>query len=316
MALSAAATHRILLPLEAGLTALAAWGLHRIAGTSGLLLGLALPVLWRGVFILASLLITRAEGSATPWRELGLGRFLRMGTVEYGHYVANQWRMAFPPLANPRLPGKARRPLVLLLHGWSCNAGYFGPFPARLAAMGVETRARSLANAAEAIGPMARELADWIDETAARESGRPLILVCVSMGGLVARRALADRPDLPIAELITIGTPHAGTLWAYAAQGAAGLEMRPGSAFLKELDRAGPTPVPVTAIWSADDNMVVPGRSALLAGARDVSLPGVAHLSQCFAPETEAAVMAAVDRQEAAEIPYPAFNRSATKGAK
>jgi pimeloyl-ACP methyl ester carboxylesterase len=311
MALSAATTHRLLLPLEAGLTVLAAFGLERLMGIAGLWFGLALPAIWRGALILASLLITRAEGNATPWRELGFRRFLRMAAAEYGHYVANQRRMAFPPRADPRVVGEARRPLVLLLHGWSCNAGYFGPFPARLAARGVETRARSLANAAEAIRPMARELALWIDETAAREPGRPLILVGVSMGGLVARRALVDRPDLPLAELITVGTPHAGTLWAYAAQGAAGKEMRPGSAFLNKLDRAGPSPVPVTAIWSPDDNMVVPGRSARLIGARHIMLPGVAHLSQCFAPETEAAVMDAVARADAQPLSF-----SATTGAK
>jgi pimeloyl-ACP methyl ester carboxylesterase len=311
MALSAATTHRILLPLEAVLSLAATWGLERLMGAPGLVLGLTLPAIWRGVFILASLLITRAEGNATPWRELGLRKFLRMGAIEYGHYVANQWRMAFPSRSRPRLTGKVRKPLVLLLHGWSCNAGFFGPFPARLAAKGVETRARSLNDAAGGIGLMARELACWIDETAASEPGRPLILVGVSMGGLVARRALADRPDLPLTELITIGTPHAGTLWAYAARGAAGTEMRPGSAFLKELDRAGPTPVPVTAIWSPDDNMVVPGRSAILPGARDISLPGVAHLSQCFAPETEAAILDAATRAEAQPLSF-----SATTGAK
>ncbi|MGL5115206.1 MAG: esterase/lipase family protein [Beijerinckiaceae bacterium] len=316
MALSAAATHRILLPVEAALTGLAAFGLNRLWGAPGLALGLALPLLWRAVFILCSLTFTRLAGGATPWRELGLRRFLLMAADEYGHYVSNQWRMAFPPASSQAVKGDKRQPLVLLLHGWSCNAGYFGPLPRRLAAKGIETRARSLADAAGPIQPMADELGRWVMETAAAEPDRPLVLLAVSMGGLVARRMLADRPELPVATLITVGTPHAGTLWAYAAQGPAALEMRPGSPFLKALDAAGPTRIPVVAIWSADDNMVVPGKAARLAGAREIALPGVAHLSQCFAPETEQAVQEAVASVEGTEGRYLPRSRSATTGAK
>jgi pimeloyl-ACP methyl ester carboxylesterase len=41
---------------------------------------------------------------------------------------------------------------------------------------------------------------------------RSVALLAHSMGGLVARAALAQRGDLPVARVITLGTPHEGTL--------------------------------------------------------------------------------------------------------
>lgn len=54
----------------------------------------------------------------------------------------------------------------------------------------------------------AAELAKYI----ATFPRRDISLVAHSMGGLVARAALAQRPALPVSRIITLGTPHAGSV--------------------------------------------------------------------------------------------------------
>lgn len=67
--------------------------------------------------------------------------------------------------------------------------------------------------------------------------------VGISMGGLVARLAAAcpdnGFPRLPIARLFTLATPHQGAKLArYIALDRAARDMRPGSVFLEDLERA------------------------------------------------------------------------------
>ncbi len=72
----------------------------------------------------------------------------------------------------------------------------------------------------------------------------PVDIVALSMGGLVARRAAMEDPDLAgprlrIARLFTLGTPHQGAkLAALVRVDEASREMRPGSAWLARLDAA------------------------------------------------------------------------------
>jgi pimeloyl-ACP methyl ester carboxylesterase len=68
-------------------------------------------------------------------------------------------------------------------------------------------------------------------------------VVGISMGGLVARLAAAcpnnGTPPLKIARLFTLATPHRGAILArYIAIDRAARQMRPGSAFLDDLEKA------------------------------------------------------------------------------
>ena len=79
--------------------------------------------------------------------------------------------------------------------------------------------------------------------------------------------------------LVTIGTPHHGSLLAYSFPGTCLAQMHPGNPWLVALNRneAAPAPVPITSIWSRHDNMVVPQASSVLACAENIALIGVAH---------------------------------------
>ncbi len=55
--------------------------------------------------------------------------------------------------------------------------------------------------------------------------------------------------------------------------------MRPGNAWLAELNRdeAKPCPVPITSIWSRHDSLVAPQASGELTCAENVAVVGVGH---------------------------------------
>lgn len=89
----------------------------------------------------------------------------------------------------------------------------------------------------------------------------PFQVVAYSMGGLVLREALRERPDLPLTGAVFLHTPHQGTWMAHAVGLPAVRQMRPGSTFLRRL-AAAPWAVPTLAVWCPGDLIVVPGWNA------------------------------------------------------
>lgn len=115
---------------------------------------------------------------------------------------------------------------------------------------------------------------------AARRSGCPAVdVVGHSRGGLAARDYIRNLGGGPrVAHLVTLGTPHHGTWSSRGCPGCGCREMRPGSAYLEQLNAGDETPGPTayTSIYSRQDG-VVPARSSWLEGARNVEMRGVTH---------------------------------------
>jgi pimeloyl-ACP methyl ester carboxylesterase len=126
-----------------------------------------------------------------------------------------------------------------------------------------------------------------------RETGEARVdLVAHSLGGLVAMEYLEDAGPAHVRRLVTIASPHAGIAWRGPMLGAAGSQMRLGSAFL--LERASRVvSVPCLSIYSSHDNVVHPPTTSMLAtrGARDHAVANVGHLSILFDPEVVRAVV-------------------------
>ena len=106
-----------------------------------------------------------------------------------------------------------------------------------------------------------------------------------SLGGLLARYHLQRQGgDQHIASLVTLGTPHQGSLLAHLLPTPLVRQLRPGSAVLQEL--AGPAPgvrTPVTAVYSDMDQVVIPTSAGRCdhpdLQARNVLVRGVGHMS-------------------------------------
>ncbi len=88
----------------------------------------------------------------------------------------------------------------------------------------------------------------------------PVNLVGYSMGGLVVREALRQTPGLKVRRVALLNSPNYGSAAACLLPLSACREMRPGSAFLKQLN-AAPWTYPTLATWCPYDLMVIPGSS-------------------------------------------------------
>lgn len=194
-----------------------------------------------------------------------------------GRMALEPWREV-PDRAADSFPA-ALHP-VLLVHGFGCSGAVWRPLLAKLRAAGVgPVRAVSLEPPFAGLESFSAKLLGEL-EALGRGGGHPITIVAHSMGGLVARAALRSaRPGL-IGRIITLGAPHHGTALACWFPCRNARQMCPGSGWLENLNacQEGRLGIPVTTLYSLEDNYIVPARSARLDGARAVELQGIGHL--------------------------------------
>jgi predicted alpha/beta hydrolase family esterase len=234
-------------------------------------------VLMRGVNRRAGIVNdTPAQGLRAWW-----GEVLSAPRVFY-------WRQPFFSGRWPdRLAGRGRG--VLLIHGYVCNRGVWNRWLRGLQQRSVPVVALTLEPCRGDIGGHV----DAVERAVAAlhaATGQAPVLVAHSMGGLVARCWRAAQPGnaARVHHLLTLGTPHHGTFLARWGLDAATRQMRPDSAWLRQLaTREAALPAtPTTCFYSHSDHIVYPPPRAVLAGAAQRRLVGVAHvhLVECGEP--------------------------------
>ena len=187
---------------------------------------------------------------------------------------------------------------VILAHGYFSNRGYFGALAEALDARGAGlVFTPNLSAAFATIEAYADELHHEIERIAAGTRRPQVVLVCHSMGGLGARAYLCEHGAARVRKLVTIASPHFGTVHARFGGGANARQMHRGSKFLgalceKEGER-GPA-CGVTSIYSPHDNLVAPQETSRLAWAKNIAIPGRGHIDILSAPEVIAIVLAEV----------------------
>jgi triacylglycerol esterase/lipase EstA (alpha/beta hydrolase family) len=178
-----------------------------------------------------------------------------------------------PPAAPAVLP-------VLLLHGVGCNAGVWTGLRRHLEEQALgPVYALSYGPPLAAIDSFAPQVAAKIAQIRAATGAAQVVLVCHSMGGLVARAYLRKYGGAEVRRLITVGTPHAGSMHAWMMNGMALADMRPHSRFLADINASADhvDGVPVVSLWSWHDSMVTPQTSSHLEWAENVVFAGIAH---------------------------------------
>ena len=109
-----------------------------------------------------------------------------------------------------------------------------------------------------------------------------------SLGGLLARYHVQRQGgDRHIDSLVTLGTPHQGSLLAHLLPTPLVRQLRPGSAVLRELAEPAPgVRTSITAVYSDLDQVVVPTSAGRCdhpdLRARNVLVRGVGHMSLPF----------------------------------
>lgn len=255
------------------------------AVAGALVLACITPIVLAIEFVL--LAVVARSDQAVPrarWSQLArawLGEVGQMIRVFAGR-MAWRWR-AQPDYLDASCAGRAG---VVLIHGFVCNRGFWTPWMQAL-------RARGHAHVAVNLEPVFGSIDDYapIVEAAVRQvaecTGRPPVLVCHSMGGLVARAWLRMAADAGRVErVITIGSPHRGTWLGRFSSMPNGRQMRHDGDWTLELARAerAATLPPFTCWYSNCDNIVFPPSTATLPGADNHLRVGLAHVELAFDP--------------------------------
>jgi pimeloyl-ACP methyl ester carboxylesterase len=182
-------------------------------------------------------------------------------------------------------PLAARTP-VLLVHGLVDNRSIF-------AVMRRSLRRRGFASVCSwnyspllrDVGQAARDLGAHIERICAQTGHDRVHVVGHSLGGLIARYYVQRQGgDRRVDSLVTLGTPHGGSVLAHALPTPLVRQLRPGSPVLRELaepvDRCDTR---ITAVYSDLDQLVLPTSAGRCdhpdLGARNLLFRGVGHMS-------------------------------------
>lgn len=181
---------------------------------------------------------------------------------------------------------------ILFVHGYASNAGLWYPLLKYLTKFGVSRMYTvTLAPLYLDIPSLALQLANKVGQVLKETQSEKVILVCHSMGGLVARAFIKWKGgDSSVAKLLTLGSPHHGTeisksIMARVFYGACVDDMIPGSDFLQALgpieESNGQGRIPVVSIFSHQDLLITPQSSSYLEGknVESHSFFGVGHLA-------------------------------------
>lgn len=203
------------------------------------------------------------------------------------------WCQTFREHALPDVPRVPGRRGIVFIHGYLCNRALWLPWFERL-------RGHDVPYVSVSLEPVFASIDDYVEQVEAavrcieRATGLAPLLVCHSMGGLVARAWLRWQATLDtgspgrgedrVPHVITIGTPHHGTWAAAAASTPNGRQMRRDSDWLRELARSE-TPERrrrFTCFYSHCDSIVFPASTAVLPDAQCHHVRARAHVELLY----------------------------------
>ena len=192
-------------------------------------------------------------------------------------------------------------PPVLIVPGFLGPAFLLAPLAFFLRAHGRRVKVLNTFPALGGVEPHARRVAAAVDALLAETGAERVDYVAHSMGGLAARyyiRHLGGASKLR--RLVTIATPHRGTMWALLRVTRSARDMHPEGPFIaalgEEEEIAGIRCTNIRAGW---DQMVWPREAGVWgAHARDHELPMAEHWAIQVDPRALALVLAALEAPE------------------
>ena len=252
---------------------------------------LGLPVLYFGIVLALCLLYFAIAWVFRARRphdvRIGIRATLRLIWREYMALVGAAPRMMlYGALVRDPAPARVDVPIILL-HGVLCNAGVWVRMCRALTRRGVSgLYSLSYGPPLASIDDFADQLAQKIDRVRAETGAATVMIVAHSMGGLVVRAYIRRHGSGKLARVLTIGSPHHGSMHAWLMLGTSLGQLRPGNAWLASLNREPlDAALRFVSLWSWHDSMVAPQTSAELPGAVDVAMIGIGHNALLGEPE-------------------------------
>jgi len=198
---------------------------------------------------------------------------------------------------------------ILLLHGFLSTPGIFSSLAGRLRRWGYCAHGVDLGGVfgrynARPIEHIARMIAEQVEELADDHGCERIDVIGHSEGGIGGRYYVQRlNGSRRVSHLVTLGTPHRGTRWAYVGYVFGQLlpslpQMAPGSSLLRDLsDESFPIGVHLTSIYSRQDPFCPPSSCRLQthhgAHLKNVEVARGGHLAFLFS-----ATMSSIIRRE------------------
>jgi predicted alpha/beta hydrolase family esterase len=208
--------------------------------------------------------------------------------------IDQAWRADFPERPLVRDPS---RPTVLLIHGYMCNRATWRhwlmdgiPSHWNVATVNLEPVFAPVNRYAEVVDAA-------VEDLRAATGAERITLVCHSMGGLAARSYLRRHGHHAVQRVVTIDTPHHGTVFATLGHGPNARQMRNACEFVRQLAQDD-EPVEFVCFASQHDNLIVPRDNQVLAGVEAVWFEKTGHLAMTASDAVLKKVIEVVERPE------------------
>ncbi len=175
------------------------------------------------------------------------------------------------------------QPPVILIHGYMMRGGVLWPMMRYLKRKGFKrVFLFTYSPLWRDIPHFAEQLAQKVNEITRRCETDHVDLIGHSMGGLVARYYINFLGgEEKVERLITLGTPHHGTILGALSSFISGAQMRPQSKFLSRLAENDNIleAVKVCSIYSDFDQIIIPWESSVLEGKNRINrkVPDLGH---------------------------------------
>ncbi len=236
------------------------------------------------------------------WRALAkheLGtRPVRSTMAEWAMSVAIS---ALRPVGFLRLPGAATRGPrpIIVLHGYAMNRANYLPLAFRMSRAGLGPIFGFEYWTLGRVAAGARQLGWFVDEVLAATGADAVDIIGHSMGGVVGRYyvSLAGGDGL-VRNLITLGSPHAGTDVSGLGIGHPTRELLLGSKLVTRLAAAPPPrDTRLTVIWSRADALVPGAKQKPVPGAEIILYDDLGHVALLGSRRVAAEVIARLRRE-------------------
>jgi len=187
------------------------------------------------------------------------------------------WRSGFP---EPPLAHDPQRPALLLIAGFMCNRAAWRPLLDSGLLRDFNVATVNLEPIFGDIDAYADVVHRAVERLRAATGAARVMLVGHSMGGLASRVYLRRHGDAHVARIVTLASPHHGTIFGRLGHSRNARQMAKGSRFIEQVaahDRGRWSRF--TTVATRDDNLVVPRSSPLLPGSKQIEIDGVGHLA-------------------------------------